>query len=171
MTRKDRMIDNYFDHVKQDKLRDLACQIIIEIGDKDFWQGKDDTYRKKMSDVFNEQIKELEKLVPSFRVANAVVHFDETSPHMHIVGFGVCEDNKVGLKKQVTKSKIFTKESLTKIQDKMRDACIKSFNKFYDDVKALKEKQKGRNQDLPVKEWLNIKSSRESMSKSKNNKQ
>ena len=157
MTRKDRIISNYFDHVKQDKLRDLACQIIIEIGDKDFWQGKDDTYRKKMSDVFNEQIKELEKLVPSFRVANAVIHFDETSPHMHIVGFGVCEDNKVGLKKQVTKSKIFTKESLTKIQDKMRDACIKSFNKFYDDTKELKEKQKGRNQDLPVKEMAEYK--------------
>lgn len=156
-TRNDRKINNYFDHVKQDKLRDLACQIIIEIGDKDFWQGKDDTYRKKMPDVFNEQINELEKLVPSFRVANAVVHFDETSPHMHIVGFGVCEDNKVGLKKQVTKSKIFTKDSLTKIQDKMRDACIKSFNKFYDDTKALKEKQKGRNQDMPVKEMAEYK--------------
>ena len=156
-TRNDRKINNYFDHVKQDKLRDLACQIIIEIGDKDFWQGKDDAYRKKMSDVFNEQIKELEKLLPSFRVANAVVHFDETSPHMHIIEFGVCDDNKVGLKKQVTKSKIFTKESLTKIQDKMRDACIKSFNKFYDDTKALKEKQKGRNQDLPVKEMAEYK--------------
>ncbi len=156
-TRKDRKINNYFDHVKQDKLRDLACQIIIEIGDKDFWQGKDDTYRKKMSNVFNEQINELEKLVPSFRVANAVVHFDETSPHMHIVGFGVCEDNKVGLKKQVTKSKIFTKDSLTEIQDKMRDACIKSFNKFYDDTKELKEKQRGRNQDMPVKEMAEYK--------------
>lgn len=156
-TRNDRKINNYFEHVKQDKLRDLACQIIIEIGDKDFWQGKDDTYRKKMSDVFNEQIKELEKLIPSFKVANAVVHFDETSPHMHIVGFGVCEDNKVGLKKQVTKSKVFTKESLAKIQDKMRDACIKSFNKFYEDNKELKEKQKGRNQDLPVKEMAEYK--------------
>lgn len=156
-TRKDRTINNYFDHVKQDKLRDLACQIIIEIGDKDFWQGKDDTYRKKMSDVFNEQLKELEKLVPSFKVANAVVHFDETSPHMHIVGIGVCDNNKVSLKKQVTKSKVFTKESLAKIQNKMRDACIKSFNKFYNDTKELKEKQKGRNQDMPVKEMAEYK--------------
>ena len=42
MPLNDRKINNYFDHVKNDKLRDLACQIIIEIGDKDFWQGKDD---------------------------------------------------------------------------------------------------------------------------------
>ena len=156
-TRNDRMINDYFDHVNKDKLRDLACQLIIEIGDKEFWENKDDTYRKKMTDVFNEQIKELENLIPSFKVANAVVHYDETSPHIHIVGFGVCNDNKVGLKKQVTKSKIFTKESLATLQDKMREACIKSFNKFYDDTKELKAKQKGRNQDLPVKEMAEYK--------------
>lgn len=156
-TRNDRMVNNYFDHVNKDKLRDLACQLIIEIGDKEFWDNKNDAYRKKMTDVFNEQIKELEKLIPSFKVANAVIHYDETSPHIHIVGFGVCDDNKVGLKKQVTKSKIFTKESLATLQDKMREACIKSFNKFYDDTKELKAKQKGRNQDLPVKDMAEYK--------------
>ena len=156
-TRSDRMIKSYFDHVNKDKLRDLACQIIIEIGDKEFWNDKDDTYRKKMTDVFDEQIKELEKLIPSFKIANAVIHYDETSPHIHIVGIGISEKNKIGLKKQVTKSKIFTKESLATLQDKMREACIKSFNKYYDDTKELKAKQKGRNQDLPVKEMAEYK--------------
>ena len=56
------------------------------------------------------------------------------------------------MKKQVGKSQLFTKESLTKIQDKMRNACIKSFNKFYDMDFKLKEKQKGRNQDINVKD-------------------
>ena len=54
--------------------------------------------------------------------------------------------------KQVAKSKIFTKESLTKIQDKMRNCCIKSYNKFYGTVTELKKKQKGRNQDINVKD-------------------
>ena len=40
----------------------------------------------------------------------------------------------------------------TEIQDKMRNACIKSFNKFYDMDFKLKEKQKGRNQDINVKD-------------------
>ena len=31
------------------------------------------------------------------------------------------------MKKQVVKSKLFTKTTLTQIQDKMRNACIKSF--------------------------------------------
>ena len=46
----------------------------------------------------------------------------------------------------------FTKVSLTEIQDKMRNACIKSYNKFYEVNTKLKEKQKGRNQDINVKE-------------------
>lgn len=56
------------------------------------------------------------------------------------------------MKKQVGKSKLFTKTTLAKIQDKMRNACIKSFNKFYDMSFKLKEKQKGRNQDINVKD-------------------
>lgn len=59
------------------------------------------------------------------------------------------------MKKQVGKSQLFTKESLTKIQDKMRNTCIKSFNKFYDMDIKLKEKQKGRNQDINVKDMSN----------------
>ena len=37
----------------------------------------------------------------------------------------------------------------------MRNACIKSFNKFYDIYFKLKEKQKGRNQDINVKDMSN----------------
>ncbi len=34
-------------------------------------------------------------------------------------------------KNKPAKSKVFTKESLTQIQDKMRESCIKSYNKVY----------------------------------------
>lgn len=105
-----------------------------------------------MIDVYNEQVKDLIKIVPDFKIANATIHFDEVSPHMHIVGVPVYYDCKRGMKKQVVKSKLFTKTTLTQIQDKMRIACIKSFNKFYDMNFKLKEKQKGRNQDINVKD-------------------
>ena len=59
------------------------------------------------------------------------------------------------MKKQVAKSQIFTKESLTRIQDKMRNCCIKSFNKIYKENYKLKEKQKGRNQDIKVVDMQN----------------
>jgi hypothetical protein len=153
-TRNDRKIDNYFTKVCESQ-NDIACEIIIELGDMDFWNDKDERYRFKMVDVYNEQIKDLIKIIPDFKIANATIHFDETSPHMHIVGIPVTLNCTRGMKKQVGKSKLFTKATLTEIQDKMRNACIKSFNKFYDMDFKLKEKQKGRNQDINVNEMGN----------------
>ena len=153
-TRNDRKIENYFIKINESQ-NDLACEIIIELGDMDFWNDKDNEYRLKMIDVYNEQVNDLVKILPTFKIANATIHFDETSPHMHIVGVPIIENCTRGMKKQVGKSQLFTKESLTKIQDKMRNACIKSFNKFYGMDIKLKEKQKGRNQDINVKDMSN----------------
>ena len=153
-TREDRKIEDYFKKVCESQ-NDIACEIIIELGDMDFWNDKNNEYRLKMGDVYNEQVKDLIKIVPDFKIANATIHFDEVSPHMHIVGIPISYDCKRGMKRQVVKSKLFTKTTLTQIQDKMRNACIKSFNKFYDMDFKLKEKQKGRNQDINVNDMGN----------------
>ena len=149
-TRDDRKIQDYFKKVCNSQ-NDIACEIIVELGDMDFWNDKNERYRLKMVDVYNEQVKELIKIIPDFKIANATIHFNETSPHMHIVGVPIIENCTKGMKKQVGKSKLFTKATLTEIQDKMRNACIKSYNKFYEVNTRLKEKQKGRNQDINVK--------------------
>jgi len=150
-TRADRKINNYFEKICNSQ-NDIACEIIIELGDMDFWQDKDDEYKIKMTDVYNEQIQDLAKILPTFKVANATIHFGETSPHMHVVGVPVIDNCTRGMKKQVGKSQLFTKTLLSEIQDKMRNACIKSYNKFYDVDSRLKTKQKGRNQDINVKD-------------------
>ena len=153
-TRNDRKIKNYYTKVCNSQ-NDVACEIIIEFGDMDFWNDKDKEYKLKMVDVYREQIEELTKIVPTFKLANATIHFDETSPHMHVVGVPVIDNCKKGMEKQVGKSHVFTKTSLSQIQDKMRNACIKSYNKFYEVDTRLKEKQKGRNQDINVKDMGN----------------
>ena len=163
-SREDRKIKDYFQKVCESQ-NDIACEIIIELGDMDFWNDKDQEYRLKMIDVYNEQIKDLTKIVQTFKIANATIHFDETSPHMHIVGVPVVENCTRGMKKQVGKSKLFTKTSLTDIQDKMRNACIKSYNKFYEVDTRLKEKQKGRNQDINVKDMSNYKKIKKQLDK------
>ena len=131
----------------------------------EFWNNKDERYRFKMVDVYNEQIKDLTKIIPNFKIANATIHFDETSPHMHIVGVPIIENCTRGMKKQVGKSKLFTKTSLTEIQDKMRNACIKSYNKFYEVNTRLKEKQKGRNQDINVNDMGNYREIKKQLAK------
>ena len=110
--------------------------------------------------MFKRQIEAIELIVPNFKVANATIHFDESSPHLHIIGVPFKEDCKRGLERQVGKSTIFTKESLSTIQDKMRDHCIISFNKTYNVDYTLKIKEQGRNEDINVadmKKYTNVK--------------
>ena len=151
-TRADRKIGDYFNHISKDSKHDLACELIIELGDMDFWNDKTMDYKRQMTEVYKDQICKLMEVVPDFKVANAVVHYDETSPHMHLVGIPVKDGYKNGMKKQVAKSKIFTKESLKTLQDKMRAYCIEKFNEVYVQKATLKKKQKGRNKDIHVNE-------------------
>lgn len=147
----------------------MACEIVIELGDKDFWQDKNMVYWHNMGEIYNEQIEDLTKLIPAFKVANAVVHFDESSPHLHIVGVPVSDNNTRLMKKQVAKSKTFTKETLAEIQDEMRKCCIKSFNRIYGNDLKLKGKQKGRNQDVAVKDMAEYKDIKRNFEEKKKN--
>ena len=153
--RNDRKITDYFKKISDNTKNDLACEIIIELGDKKYWDTKDDKFKHKMTNVFKEQLNDLQELVPDFKIASAIIHYDETSPHMHIVGVPIKEKNKNGMSKQVGKSDVFTKESLIKLQDKMRILCIEEFNQEYNLSYYLKEKQKGRNRDINVKDMDN----------------
>ena len=154
--RDDRKIKDYFTHVSNNTKKDLACEIIIELGDMEFWSTKDMNYKKKMTNVFEEQVKSLEELVPNFKIASAIIHYDETSPHLHIIGVPIKYKNKYGMSKQVGKSDVFTKETLTKIQDKIRVRCMESFNKEYHTNYKLKPKLKGRNRDYHISEMENL---------------
>lgn len=165
-TRIDRKINDYFSHISNDKEHDLACEIIIELGDLDFWSNVSLNEKVKMEKVFKEQVEVLELIVPNFKVANATIHFDESSPHLHIIGVPFKDNCKRGLERQVGKSTIFTKESLTMIQDKMRNHCIVSFNKVYESNCTLKIKEQGRNEDINVlnmKNYTNVKKKRKNI--------
>ena len=153
-SRPSRMINDYFEHISNDSKKDLVCEIIIELGNKEFWQSKDIEYKRKMINVFSKQVKDLENIEPNFKIASAVVHLDETSPHMHIVGIPIKNNCKTGLSKQVSKSEVFTKESLKFIQDNMRIMCIDAFNKEYNSNTKLKDKEKVRNFDIHVEDMM-----------------
>ena len=129
----------------------MAVEIIIQIGDREFWRQFDDmkSYMKLSYQII---LDELRKRLPQFVVANAVVHLDEDSPHMHIVGVPVADGYKKGLCKQVSKRKVFTKEVLSRVlQDELREVANKEVDDWFGE--QIKEKSKGRNHDLTVAEY------------------
>lgn len=149
-TRPDRRIEDYFEHVVG-KEQDMAVEIIIQIGDREFWKQYDDM-KSCIKLSYEIILDELKKKLPQFVVANAVVHLDEDSPHMHIVGVPVADGYKKGLRKQVSKRKVFTKEVLSRVlQDELREVANKEVNDWFGE--QIKEKSKGRNHDLTVAEY------------------
>ena len=126
--RADRRIEDYFEHVANLN-QDMAVEIIFQCGDKEFWEEHTDK-KEKMYNVYAYLLSTMERFLPNFKVANAVIHFDEASPHMHVVGVPVWEGAKKGLAKKVSKRNV--KEELA-------------------------EKKLGRNHDLSVMEYKVVK--------------
>ena len=153
-TRADRKIEDYFEHVAN-KEQDMAVEIIIQVGDRAYWQQhyENKCYMKK---IYSMMLAELQYLLPEFVVANAVVHMDEDSPHMHVVGVPVATGYKKGLSKQVSKRKVFTKEVLSEVlQDELRAVANTKVMIAFDE--QIREKSKGRNHDLSVIEYKVLK--------------
>ena len=148
--RPERKIKDYFEHVANLD-QDMAVEIIFQCGDKKFWEEHTDN-KDKMYTVFKYILWKLQKELPDFKVANAVIHFDEASPHMHVVGVPVWEGAKRGLPKKVSKRNVFTHETLSVIlQDKLREEANSCFK--FNIKEELAEKSLGRNYDLSVTEY------------------
>lgn len=120
-----------------------------------------------MTNVFKEQLNDLQELVLDFKIASAIIHSDETSSHLHIDGVPIKYKIKNGMKKQVGKGDVFTRDSLRIIQDKMRTLRIASFNKEYGPNDILKKKEKGRNKDINVKDMSNYIEMKKQLNKDK----
>ena len=153
--RDDRKIKDYLKHVSDSKSNDVAAEIIIQIGDQDFWKDRSMEFKKSMIPCFQEQLDRLKKLCPDFKIASAIVHLDEKSPHMHVVGVPVAEGYKRGLSKRCSKTKVFTQKSLEKLQEAMRQDitlpdCVKEVDS------TLKKRSEGRNRDLTKKELTEL---------------
>ncbi|CDA79871.1 mobilization protein [Clostridium sp. CAG:594] len=168
-TRDDRKIDDYFKKISNNSKSDLAVQIIIELGNKKFWDTKSMTYKHKMTNVFIKQVDDLELLLPNFKICSAIIHYDETSPHLHIVGVPIKYNCKTGMSIQVGKTDVFTRNSLKELQDKMRILCIEEYNKEYNLDATLKKKLKGRNKDIHVSDMINYQDTKDLIEKNKKN--
>ena len=148
--RSDRKIADYFEHVAN-KEQDMAVEIIIQLGDREYW--KENEFNKiYMKRIYGCLLDELKRLFPNFIVANAVVHLDEDSPHMHVVGVPVAYGYTRGLSKQVSKRWVFTPETLSDLlQGKLRAYANRMVDIWFGE--EIKEKAKGRNHDLTVAEY------------------
>lgn len=95
-TRKDRIIPDYYEHIKNSQRLKLYHEVVFQIGNKDF---HDKELQKNMLCQF---MQDFQKNNPNLEVFNAVLHMDEATPHLHIDFVPVATRQKQGLSKKVS---------------------------------------------------------------------
>lgn len=162
----DRKIIDYFKTCENERRKDIAVEIILQVADMEFWENNADK-REKMKEVFKEQIETLKSVMPELHLTNATLHNDEKSPHLHIIAIPICDDFKRGMKRQCSKTKVFTKERMSNLQDIMRKNAEELMQKYVDKDFKIDEKNEGRNYDYSLKEITRIKKDKTLIEKAK----
>lgn len=81
--RKDRRIENYFDHIENGKQEKPFYELIFQIGNKDDTPcGSEDA--AMAVDILREYHTDFLERNPHIKVFNAVIHLDEATPHLHV---------------------------------------------------------------------------------------
>jgi len=127
----------------------MAVEIIFQCGDKDFRENifmetdNEKENKENICKVYDTLPEQLQKEMPDFKVANAVVHFDEASPHMHVVSVTVGSGFKRGLETKVSKRSVFTPKTLENIlQNSLRQTASIEMPIHFGVL--VKDKQKGK---------------------------
>lgn len=152
-----RRIKNYLNKINDSKNQHVATEIIIQLGQRTDWENISLQDRKKVLPIFQNQIKKLQNDYPNFKIAQAVVHLDENSPHLHIVGvpIGYSQTDR-GLSVKVQKSAVFNQKSLFKMQHEFRDLALRDSQKYLYSNVEFKPKSKGRNTDYKKQEYVKL---------------
>ena len=154
-TRENRKIINYLSKIEEDKQKNIATEIILQLGDREDWKEIKLEDKEKMKDVFKKGIETLEN--KGFKVANAVVHLDETSPHCHIIGVPIGENFKKGMEKQVSSKSVFSLDKMEVLRDEIEKVLIAEYNKVYN-LDVEKKQEKGMIEEhLSITEYKQIK--------------
>lgn len=154
-TRENRKITNYLTKVEEDKQKNIATEIILQLGDKQDWKDIDLEDKEKMKNVFKKGLETLES--KGFKVANAVLHLDETSPHCHIIGVPIGENFKKGMKKQVSSKSVFSLDKMEVLRNEIEKVLIAEYNKVYN-LDVEKKQEKGMIEEhLSITEYKQIK--------------
>lgn len=81
--RADRQIPDYYEHVKNSGKGKLFYEVVVQFGDlHDCGLGSDNWQVAKS--MLDEYMLDFEKRNPNLKVFNAVMHLDESTPHLHI---------------------------------------------------------------------------------------
>lgn len=150
-----RKVVDYLDKMDRDEKNNIAVEFIYQIGDIETWKGRSLEDKKKTKEIFEKAIDILE--AKGIKVANATIHLDETSPHMHIVGVPIIENQKRGLEKQLSQRKVLTREVLKELREETEKVFIEQYKRVYKTDDVTLKKGSEIEEHLSVEDYKNTK--------------
>lgn len=110
--RKDRVIDDYYEKIRQGKQEKLFHEVIFQIGNKDDMNAKSEEglLAKK---ILTEFMDKFQARNPNLYVFSAHLHMDEETPHLHIDFVPYITGSKRGLDTRVSLKSALAAEGFT----------------------------------------------------------
>lgn len=110
--RKDQVIDDYYEKIRQGKQEKLFHEVIFQIGNKDDMNAKSEEglLAKK---ILTEFMVEFQARNPNLYVFSAHLHMDEETPHLHIDFVPYITGSKRGLDTRVSLKSALAAEGFT----------------------------------------------------------
>ena len=135
--REDRKILDYYEQINNDKQTNLAVEMLFQLGDYDNWKDKSMEDKKKMVSIYSKAVDILKDR--NIITAQATVHMDESSPHLHLIAVPIADNNKRGLSKQVSQNKVLTIKAIKEIREEIEKVFINEYKKIYKEDITLKK--------------------------------
>ena len=103
-TRKDRVIEDYYEKIRTGKQEKLFEELIIQIGNKDDMNASSENGQLARQ-MLDEYMQSFQQRNPTLRVFSAHLHMDEATPHLHIDFIPFTTGSKRGLETRVSLKK------------------------------------------------------------------
>ena len=103
-TRRDRVIDDYYEKIRTGKQEKLFEELIIQIGNKDDMNASSENGQLAQQ-MLDEYMQSFQQRNPTLRVFSAHLHMDEATPHLHIDFIPFTTGSKRGLETRVSLKK------------------------------------------------------------------
>ena len=103
-TRRDRVIDDYYEKIRTGKQEKPFEELIIQIGNKDDMNATSENGQLARQ-MLNEYMQSFQQRNPTLRVFSAHLHMDEATPHLHIDFIPFTTGSKRGLETRVSLKK------------------------------------------------------------------
>lgn len=100
-TRRDRVIDDYYEKIRAGKREKLFEELIIQIGNKDDMNASSENGQLARQ-MLDEYMQSFQQRNPTLRVFSAHLHMDEATPHLHIDFIPFTTGSKRGLETRVS---------------------------------------------------------------------